>query len=78
MTVRIGGSGKLGAKIARVSCPASNLRDKNAIVTELYDLRADPGETIDLSEQYPEKLTELLVLWRQQRKEMDIILPQDL
>jgi arylsulfatase A-like enzyme len=44
----------------------------------LHDLRADPGESIDLAEQYPEKLTELLVLWRQQRKEMDIILPLDL
>ena len=44
----------------------------------LYDLQSDPGETTDLSEQHPEKLNELIVLWRQERVEMDIILPQDL
>jgi len=44
----------------------------------LYDLHADPGETTDLSEQFPEKRDQLLVLWRKHRTEMDIVLPQDL
>lgn len=44
----------------------------------LYDLQTDPGETTDLSEQHTEKRKELIGLWRQQRKEMDVILPQDL
>jgi arylsulfatase len=44
----------------------------------LYDLQSDPGETTDLSEQQPEKLNELIALWRQKRVEMDIILPEDL
>lgn len=44
----------------------------------LYDLSADPGETTDLSHQYPEKRLELIELWRQQRLELGIILPSDL
>jgi arylsulfatase A-like enzyme len=44
----------------------------------LYDLQVDPGETTDLSEKFPEKRDQLLVLWRKHRTEMDIVLPQDL
>jgi arylsulfatase len=44
----------------------------------LYDLQADPGEVNDLSQQYPEKRQELIELWRQQRRELGIILPSDL
>jgi arylsulfatase len=44
----------------------------------LYDLSSDPGETIDLSHQQPEKRAELIELWRQKRKELGIVLPQDL
>jgi arylsulfatase A-like enzyme len=44
----------------------------------LYDLHTDPGETTDLSDSYPEKREELLSLWREQRKELGIVLPQDL
>ena len=44
----------------------------------LYDLSADPGETLDLSEQRPDKREELIGLWRQQRKELGILLPEDL
>ena len=44
----------------------------------LYDLRADPGETTDLAAQKPEKLAEMIDLWRQQRRELGIVLPQDL
>jgi len=44
----------------------------------LYDLAADPGETTDLSQQFPEKRRELIELWRQQRLELGIIVPTDL
>jgi len=44
----------------------------------LYDLQTDPGETTDLSEQYPNKREELLSLWREQRQELGVVLPQDL
>jgi len=44
----------------------------------LHDLRNDPGETIDLSEQKPEIRAELIELWHQQRGELGIILPKDL
>jgi arylsulfatase A-like enzyme len=44
----------------------------------LYNLAKDPAETTDLSAQEPEKHAELLEIWRQQRVEMEIILPQDL
>ncbi len=44
----------------------------------LYDLAADPGETTDLSQQFPERRAELIELWRQQRLELGIILPSDL
>jgi len=45
---------------------------------ELYDLASDPGETTDLSQQYPEKRNELIELWRKQRLELGIVLPGDL
>jgi arylsulfatase len=45
---------------------------------ELYDLAEDPGETVDLSQRYPEKRAELLRLWRQQRGQLGITLPEDL
>jgi arylsulfatase len=45
---------------------------------ELYNLVDDPGETTDLSRQYPEKRAELLQLWRQQRRQLGITLPEDL
>ena len=44
----------------------------------LYDLATDPGETTDLSVQFPDKHLELIKLWRQQRLELGIILPGDL
>jgi len=44
----------------------------------LHDLVTDPGETTDVSEQFPEKRAELLELWRQQRDELGIVLPLDL
>ena len=45
---------------------------------ELYNLAADPGETTDLSAQYPEKRLELLQLWRGERRSLGITLPEDL
>jgi arylsulfatase len=45
---------------------------------ELFNLADDPGETTDLREQEPEKFTELLELWRAQRRDLGIILPEDL
>jgi arylsulfatase len=44
----------------------------------LYDLSNDPGETTDLSTQYPEKRAELLQLWRRERRALGITLPEDL
>jgi len=44
----------------------------------LYDLEADPGETRDLVRERPEKLQELLALWRTRRRDLGIILPDDL
>jgi arylsulfatase A-like enzyme len=44
----------------------------------LYNVANDLGETTDLSEQYPEKRSELLELWRQERRKLGITLPEDL
>ncbi len=45
---------------------------------ELFDLSIDPGESNNLADDEPEKLTELIDLWRDERKKLGIILPQDL
>ena len=45
---------------------------------ELFDLSADPGESVDVSAEEPEKFAELIGLWRTKRREMGIILPEDL
>jgi arylsulfatase len=45
---------------------------------ELFDLSADPGETDNLAESHPEKYEQLLELWRDERRKLGIILPQDL
>ena len=44
----------------------------------LYDLQSDPGETTDLSGQLPEKRSQMVELWRQQREALNIVLPEDL
>lgn len=44
----------------------------------LYDLEADPGETRDLAREQPGKYQELLALWRTRRRDLGIILPEDL
>ena len=45
---------------------------------ELYDLESDPGESNNLAEIFPKKWEELVDLWREQRIELGIVLPQDL
>lgn len=45
---------------------------------QLYNLDTDLGETTDLSRQYPEKREKLLELWRRERLELGIVVPQDL
>ncbi len=45
---------------------------------ELHNLREDPGESRNLVQDEPEKLAELIALWRQERKRFGIILPEDL
>ncbi len=45
---------------------------------ELYDVAADPGEIRNLAGDEPEKLAELVAIWRVKRKEMGILLPEDL
>jgi arylsulfatase A-like enzyme len=45
---------------------------------KMYDLSADPGETIDLAEQQVDDYEALTELWRAERKRLGIILPEDL
>lgn len=40
---------------------------------ELYNLRADPGETVDLSEQMPEKLAQLKEAWERYAENTQVI-----
>ena len=44
----------------------------------LFDLEADPGETVDLAAKEPEQYQHMLELWREQRRAAGIVLPQDL
>jgi arylsulfatase len=45
---------------------------------ELFDLSTDPGESNNLAADEPEKFAELIELWREERRRLGIILPQDL
>jgi len=45
---------------------------------ELFNLETDPGETNNLAASEPEKHKEMLDLWREERKKLRIVLPQDL
>lgn len=45
---------------------------------ELFNLETDPGEMNNLAEAEPEKYQEMLELWREERKKLGIVLPQDL
>ncbi len=45
---------------------------------QLFDLEADPGETVNLAFRYPERMDAMLALWRVKRLEFGIVLPGDL
>jgi arylsulfatase len=45
---------------------------------ELFNLDSDPGEANNLAGSEPEKYQELLELWRTERGNLGIVLPQDL
>ncbi|MDA0679001.1 MAG: arylsulfatase [Proteobacteria bacterium] len=45
---------------------------------ELFDVVADPGETNNLTGAEPEKLAEMIGIWRVERKKLGIVLPEDL
>ena len=45
---------------------------------ELFNLADDPGETTDLADSHPEKYKGMIELWREQRRELGILLPRDL
>lgn len=47
-------------KILHVGADAGGRQDG---AWQLYDVVNDPGETSDLSEQYPETMTHMLVMW---------------
>ncbi len=40
-----------------------NLSNENPVITELYDLDSDPGETTNVAEKYPEVLEEILPIF---------------
>ncbi|OQU94697.1 Fungal specific transcription factor domain-containing protein [Cladophialophora immunda] len=40
---------------------------------QLYDMEADPGETRDLAEEYPEKLADLLKFWETYVEEVGVV-----
>jgi arylsulfatase len=45
---------------------------------QLYDVLPDQGETRDLSAALPDKYAELIRLWQTHRRELGIVLPEDL
>jgi len=45
---------------------------------ELFDLASDPGETTNLAAREPARVRTLLDLWHTQRRELGILLPEDL
>jgi arylsulfatase len=44
----------------------------------LYNLARDPGETTDLSGEFPTRRAEMIELWRRERRRLGIVLPEDL
>ena len=40
---------------------------------ELYNLKQDPGETNDLSSEYPQKREEMIALWEQYKKDNTVL-----
>lgn len=51
-----------------------NVRGRSTpVVFELYDLSGDPGETVNVAEQFPEKVKEFETLFRTARKEFPVV-----
>ena len=44
------------------TCPDSDPQDRRAVVEQLFDLKADPGELVDLATEFPELLRERAAL----------------
>lgn len=40
---------------------------------QLYDLSKDPGETVDLALELPEKIQQLVKLWKQSAEEVGVV-----
>ncbi len=40
---------------------------------QLYNLRGDPGEIVDLSDQYPERLMEMIAQWEQYKEDNGVL-----
>jgi arylsulfatase len=45
---------------------------------QLYNLKDDPGEINDLALKYPDKITEMIGLWKDYAKETGVVLPEGL
>ena len=45
---------------------------------ELFNIASDPGETNNLAKSHPAKYEELVRLWKVKRRDLGIVLPQDL
>ena len=70
MGFEIAGSGALRRgnwKITFVPAPKGPQR------WELFDIKTDPGETNDLAQKYPERLSEMLELWKQYKDEVGVV-----
>jgi len=42
-------------------------------IPQLYKLREDPGELVDLSDQHPERLSDMIAQWEQYKKENGVL-----
>ena len=40
---------------------------------ELYNLKENPAETVDLSSEYPQKFEEMIALWEQYQKDNTVL-----
>jgi arylsulfatase len=40
---------------------------------QLYNLREDPGELVDLNEQHPEQLKDMIAQWEQYKKDNGVL-----
>lgn len=68
------GDWKLLQLAEKSSYPNAPLTE-NAGYWGLYNVMTDPGETTDLSEQYPEKVAELLAAWQGYSSTQGLIIP---